>query len=119
MPAATMGQDMTGKLSVTVEAFTPRHSNTLRGFATIKIPELHLVIHDVTVHEKSGTRWVGLPAKAQLTRDGAVRRDDRGKVAYSAVLEFTDRGTREAFGQKVVRSLLEFAPSAFETEGVA
>jgi hypothetical protein len=57
-----------------------------------------------------------LPGKPQIDGNGVARRDDRGKVAYVPVLEFTDRATRDAFGQKVIASLLEFAPAAFETE---
>ena len=87
---------MTTKLSVHVESFKPLTSNTLRGFVTVIIPEMRLKIIDLSVHEKNEARWVGLPAKPQITRDGTVRKDDRGKVAYSSVLEFTDKATRDA-----------------------
>ena len=107
------------KLSVQVEAFTPRRSNTLFGFATIVIPELRLRIHDISIHAKGDSRWAGLPAKAQINRDGTVRRDDRGKVAYTAILEFLDKQTRDAFSARVIASLLEFAPAAFDEEEVA
>jgi hypothetical protein len=40
------------------------------------------------------TRWISLPAKLQITKDGSVRRDDRNKIVYSTVIEFTDRATR-------------------------
>jgi hypothetical protein len=107
---------MTGKLSVIVEAFTPRHSNTLRGFCSVLIPEMRLRIHDVAIHEKNDSRWAALPAKPQITRDGTVKRDERGKAAYATIIEFADRDTREAFSQRVIASLLEFAPSAFSVE---
>ena len=93
------------KLSIEIESFRPQRTNTLFGFATILIPELHLRIFDCTVHEKNGTRWIGLPAKPQITREGMVRKDDRGKTAYSPVLEFADRGTREAFSQRVIAAI--------------
>jgi hypothetical protein len=104
---------MTGKLAVQVEAFTPRHSNTLFGFATIVVPELHLRICDVAVHEKSGKRCASLPSKPQIDRSGTVRRGDNGKPLYVPVIEFVDKPTRDAFSTKVIASLLEFAPSAF------
>jgi hypothetical protein len=106
------------KLSIVIEAFTPHHSNTLFGFVTITIPEIHLRICDLTVHEQNGKRWIGLPAKPQVGRDGAVRRDERGKTAYTPILQFTDPKTREAFSRRVIAALLEFAPSAFEEEPV-
>lgn len=104
------------KLSVTVEGFTPRRSNTLFGFVTIAIPELHLRICDLAAHEKNGKKWIGLPAKPQVGRDGVVRKDERGKTLFVPVMEFTDRATRDAFSARVVAALLEFAPAAFEEE---
>jgi hypothetical protein len=106
------------KLTVIVQEFVPMRSNTLRGFVSVEIPELHMRICDLTVHEKNGKRWCGLPAKPQLGRYGCVRRDERGKALYVPVLEFTDRETRDAFSARVVAALLEFAPSAFEEETV-
>jgi hypothetical protein len=109
----------TGKLTVQVDAFKPIRSNTLYGFCTIVIPELHLKITDLTVHKKNDSRWVGLPGKAQIDRDGNVRRNERGKVAYTPVIEFTDKQTRDAFSARVIASLLEFAPAAFDDEEAA
>lgn len=105
---------MSCKFTVRVDGFKPMRSNTLYGFATITIPELHLRIIDLTVHEKNQSRWIGLPAKAQIDREGNVRRDDRGKIAYAPVIEFADRATRDAFSARVIASLLEFAPAAFD-----
>jgi hypothetical protein len=104
-----------GKLSIRVEAFTPRTSNTLRGFCTITIPELHLKVYDITVHRKGAARWVGLPAKPQIGRDGSARRDEHGKTLYTPILEFTDKPTRDAFSARVIAAVAEFAP-AFEEE---
>lgn len=96
----------------------PWRSNTLFGFVTIRIPALHLRIVDLTVHQKNESRWVGMPGKPQVDREGNVRRDDRGKVLYTSVLEFTDKATRDAFSARVIESLLEFAPAAFDLEEV-
>jgi hypothetical protein len=80
---------------------------------------LHLKIHDLSVHQKGASRWVGLPGKAQITREGTVRRDDRGKIAYVPILEFTDTATRTAFSARVIAALLAFAPGAFDEEAAA
>ena len=104
------------KLSVHVEGFKPLRSNTLFGFCTVTIPELHLRICDLTVHQKNESRWVGLPGKPQIDRDGNLRRDDRRKVLYTPVIEFTNKATRDAFSARVIAALLEFAPAAFELE---
>jgi hypothetical protein len=107
------------KLTVQVESFTPRRSNTLVGFCTVVIPELHLRILDLTVHEKNTSRWVGLPSKPWVDRNGVVKRGENGKIIYVPVLEFTDRATREAFSDRVVAALMKFAPSAFDDEAAA
>jgi hypothetical protein len=104
----------TGKLTVQIEAFTPRRSNTLVGFCTVAIPEMHLRIHDLTVHAKGASRWVSLPSKPWIDRDGVARRGDDGKIIYVPVLEFTDSATRTAFSAKVIAALLALAPAAFD-----
>jgi hypothetical protein len=110
---------MGNKLSIQIESLKPLRSNTLYGFCDIAIPEMRLRIFDLTVHEKNGRRWVGLPAKPQITRDGGVRRDDRGKTAYVPILEFTDKPTRDAFSDRVIAALLEFAPATFDDQAAA
>jgi len=81
--------------------FKPLAKNTLVGFAKIRINELKLVINDVTLHQKGATRWAGLPAKPQLNKDGIAIRDDRGKIAYAAILEFENRAASDAFSRAV------------------
>jgi hypothetical protein len=72
------------------------------------------------VHEKNGERWVGLPARPQLTKDSGVRRDDQtGKVLYANILEITDSATRRAFSERTVASLLAAFPEAFDHEEAA
>jgi hypothetical protein len=105
---------MTGKLSVEVEAFKPMRSNTLVGFCTVIIPEMHLKIIDCTLHEKNESRWVGLPAKPWIDRDGVAKRNDDNKIMYAPVLEFSDRETRDAFSARVIAALLDRFPGAFE-----
>jgi hypothetical protein len=85
-------------------AFKPLDKNTLRGFARIRIRELHLIVNDVTLHEKGASLWAGLPARPQV-RDGAVVTDERGKIAYAAVLEFETRAASDAFSDAVWRAV--------------
>jgi hypothetical protein len=118
-PDTAPAQAPPSKLSVEVEAFTPRRSNTLVGFCTVVVPELHLRILDLTVHEKNTSRWVALPSKPWIDRDGVVKRGENGKIIYAPVIEFTDRPTREAFSARVIQSLLEFNPGAFDGEDAA
>jgi hypothetical protein len=109
---------MTEKLSVRVENFKRQRSNTLFGFIDLVIPELRLRIREATIHEAHGRRWVSLPSKPQVDRDGVARRDDRGKIAYSPILQFTDRAVGDAFSARAIEALLESFPDAF-TDGPA
>jgi hypothetical protein len=107
------------QLSVEIDNFKPLRSNTLYGFADVRVVELHLLIHDLSVHQKAGKRWANLPAKPLITREGIVRRDDQGKTAYVPILEFTDKATRNAFSDRVIATLLEYAPAAFDDQAAA
>jgi hypothetical protein len=104
------------KLSIKVEAFKALRSNTLYGFVDLVVPEMHLRVKEATVHESRGRRWIGLPAKPQITRGGQVRRGEHQKTLYVPVLEFTDRATRDAFSQRAIAALLESFPHAFDSE---
>jgi hypothetical protein len=110
--------DRGGKLEIVCVDFKPLQKNTLRGFATIKIPVLRMVFKDVALHHKGNTRWAALPGKPQLSKDGVAIRGADGKIAYSPVFEFDDRQVRYAFSDAVVRAVEAFAPSAFEAEPV-
>lgn len=103
------------KFTVEIEAFRPHRVSTLRGFATITIRELHLRISDLAVHQHSGgAKWVAMPAKPLIGDDGALRHDERGRIAYCSILQFLDGETRRAFSMRVIDLLLAFAPDAFD-----
>jgi hypothetical protein len=108
---------MAGKLSVKVESFRPLRSHSLYGFADLLIPELRLRIKEASVHQSRGRRWIGLPAKPQIDREGRVRQGERGKPAYTNILQFTDRDTSDAFSDRVIEALLAAFPSAFDEGG--
>lgn len=74
---------------------------------------LRLHISECPVHESHGRRWVALPAKPQLTREGCARRDERGRIAYASILRWRDRQTSDAFSVRVIEALLERWPDAF------
>ena len=74
---------------------------TLRGFATLELPS-GLIVREVTVHEKNGKWWVGLPAKAQIDRDGQVIKNEVGNIQYAAILNWRDRDLADRFSDTVV-----------------
>jgi hypothetical protein len=84
--------------------------NTLRGFASIKIAEIGVTIHDVAVHQKGSARWAQPPARPQVL-DGILVKDDESKILYAKIMDFDDRS---AFSTAVIKAVLEHAPDAFE-----
>lgn len=107
------------KMTIKVEDFAPRHNNnnSLRGFASIRIVELHLIVNDVGVHSRDGRRWVSMPARPWLKGDAVVLVD--GRIKYSPVIEFANTKVRAAFSDAVIKALLEYDPRALECRGAA
>jgi hypothetical protein len=105
-PIAAGSQSPSEKLAIEVTDWRPFERNTLLGFATIFLPQLRLHIGDVTVHQhENGKRWVGLPAKPRLDRDGIPLRGENGKVEYSKILWFDGRAVADAFSAAVLAAL--------------
>jgi hypothetical protein len=104
---------MSGKLTIQIESFKSLRKGSLLGFVDLVIPQIRLRIKEASVHQSHGRRWIGLPAKPQIDREGRVRHD-RGKTAYVNILQFTDKTTSDAFSARVVEALLEAFPHAFD-----
>jgi hypothetical protein len=108
------------KFSVRVVSFTPVRSNTLFGFADVVLPDLRMQVFDLPVFQSGDSRWAGMPARPQIDRETYVaQRDDRGRIIYSPVLAFLDDKTRKAFSDRVIESLIELNPHAFDSEETA
>jgi hypothetical protein len=88
----------------------------LVGFATIKIAEMRLVIHDVVIHQKGNARWCQLPSKPQISKEGNVLKDNAGKIKYAVIFEFEDRKVSDAFSHAVCAAVLERVPGLFDQD---
>jgi hypothetical protein len=102
------------KFTITCRDFKAHRRNTLVGFATVRVAELHLDISDIAVHERNGGYWAQLPARPMLDKNGVAIRDPAsGKVSYANVFQFTDKATRDAFSHAVINAVLRVFPEAF------
>jgi hypothetical protein len=90
---------------IVVLEWRPCERNTLRGFAKIKIPAWSLVIDGVAVHARDDRRWAQLPARPQIDKDGAVMREDDGRIKYAKILEIDDKRKSWAFSDEVVAAV--------------
>jgi len=90
------------------------HKNTLRGFATVQLGALKII--DVSVHVLNGKNWCGLPAKPMINADGTVQRDERDRVRYAQIMEWTNKETAEKFRAAVCDALERDYPDALRAE---
>jgi hypothetical protein len=67
-----------------------------------------MVIHDLSIHEKGGSRWVGPPAREWT--------DSQGRKQYVPVIEFRDRGTQNRFRDQVLAALDKYLEQLEEQE---
>lgn len=76
--------------------------NTLRGFCTIVLPS-GLRIKECTVHEKNGSRWLGLPGKPWTKNDGTT--------SYISILDFANDEARTRFQRLALAAVDELLTS--------
>lgn len=89
--------------------------NSLRGFAKVRLGK-SLIISDIAVHCSHGKRWAQLPSKPQIDREGLPKRDERGKILYVPILEWTDRLASDRFSQAVIAAIERENPGATEAD---
>jgi hypothetical protein len=89
--------DRSQPLSVAILSFRAFEKNTLKGFVSLQIDPPGIVLHDLTYHEKSDSRWFCFPAKRPQNETDKwfplVEIPDRGvlKAFQAAALEAIDR----------------------------
>jgi hypothetical protein len=107
-----------GKLTLRCTAFRRLCKGSLRGFATVEIVEMCIVVNDVGVHQRGDRAWVGLPGRPWI-RDGALVTGEDGRINYSPVIEFTDAKVFRAFSDRAIAEILKFEPTALICDGGA
>jgi hypothetical protein len=98
-------------LAIVIIDWSPMRRNTLAGFVTARMPS-GLVLHDIAIHAKRSTRWASPPSRPRLDRNGAVSRDDAGKILYVPSVSFTARDVRDRFSHQIIEALLKRFPDA-------
>jgi len=82
---------------IKIEDFRKFEKNTLRGFARIRLEPTGIIIDGVTVHEKGGRRWIGLPAKPY--------QDEDGNQKWSPIVRIEPRKQWENFQAQALKAL--------------
>ena len=79
----------------TVREWKPYAKNTLVGFLTLELPG-GVIVHGITLHQKSDSRWVSMPAK-EYEKDG--------QKTWAPIIEFSSKSARERFQAAAVSAL--------------
>lgn len=116
-PAKTAPPDASPRSGLHLVSFKEVRKGSLVGFATVRLP-IGLKIVDCPVCVSHGKAWAALPAKPQF-KDGLPIRDERGKLAYSPILEWRDKRLRDAFSERVVALVRQQHPDALDDDGGA
>ena len=103
--SAALTPDAEAKLAVEIIAWRSFEKNTLQGFATVRLPALHLVIHGVAIHRGGRGRWVQLPAEPNMKGNVPVINRDAGKIEYTLILAFDRKDVGDRFRDRVLEAL--------------
>jgi hypothetical protein len=95
-------------LRVEVLAFKPHVKNTMKGWLDLALPAVGLKLLGCTLHEKNGSRWIGLPAREY--QDNGVRR-------WAPIVDTLSKEAREAL-QKAALAALDAHESVERTNNI-
>jgi hypothetical protein len=90
-----------GQRSIIIAGWKPLIKNTLRAFFSATLPS-GITIHNLALHEKGESRWIGLPAREWT--------DQQGTKQYAKLIEFLDRAVADRFRDEVLAALTATPP---------
>jgi DNA-binding cell septation regulator SpoVG len=80
-------------LAVRIDAVKAYSKNTLVAFLDFTLLDIGLSIKGATVHEKEGSRWVGMPARSYSDAEGAH---------WAPIIEFASKEARYRINDAVL-----------------
>jgi hypothetical protein len=95
--SATTATQRPSGLRITASDWKSIPKGCLLGFVTLTIENIGLSIAECCLLEKEGKRWISMPSKPMIGRDGTVMKDQAGKVRYSPILTFGCREQSDRF----------------------
>lgn len=83
-------------MKVKVTDYKAHQQNTLQAFVDLLIVDVGAQIKGCTLHEKNGSRWIGLPARAY---------EKDGETAWARIIDFPEREDYRAFQDAALAAL--------------
>jgi DNA-binding cell septation regulator SpoVG len=87
----------------TVREFKHFQKNTLQAFLSLELTS-GMVLHDCTLHEKNGSRWIGMPAR-QYEKSA-------GEKSWMPLIEFASKEHREKFQAAALAAIRDYLQGA-------
>jgi hypothetical protein len=99
-------------MPVTILEAKRQRKGSLCGFVKIQLGA-SLLLHDCPVLESAGRRWVGLPGKPRLDRDGRQSFGANGKAEWLQVISWNSRAASDRFSESVIAAIEASFPEFF------
>lgn len=75
-------------MTVICTRYVPINKNACIGIATLYVPKWGIEIHNCSLNEKDGSRWISLPSKPY---------ESDGKKKYASHITFKEKSVYEKF----------------------
>src|SRR5690349_16480409 len=98
-----------------IRAWRPVRKGALLGFCQVAMPS-GMILIDVTILTGERGPWASPPARPMTDRDGTPLRDERNKVRYAPVIEFSSRNIRDRWSKAVIEVMRVAHPEALGSE---
>lgn len=85
-----------GHRRIQIADWRPHEKNTRKGFFTAILPS-GLVLHDLMLHERNGSRWIAFPAKEWVNA--------AGEKQFSRFVAFASRDVADKFRDAILAAL--------------
>jgi hypothetical protein len=89
-------------MSIEVVKFKPYAKGPLMGFADIFVTKMGLEVNGVSVFNKDGKKWVGMPSREY--------KNEAGETKYAPIIRFRDKNQNDKFCGLVLEAVLKAIP---------
>jgi hypothetical protein len=97
---------------ITILEWRPHTKGALLGFAKVELLS-GMVLLDVTILTGERGPWASPQSKPMINREGVAMKDDKGKLRYSPIIEFTSREIRDRWSDAIISAMREAHPGVF------
>jgi DNA-binding cell septation regulator SpoVG len=102
--------------AVEIAQVVPHRSGQMRAFLSVATAS-GFVFNGCRLMAGPRGRWIAMPSRLLVDRDGQPKLDANGRQTYSQVIEFRDRSTADRFCGLVLEALRRQHPDLLDGDG--